>query len=161
MTPKESRNLEFERIERIVARAPHQADALTLAHRVQVALGYVPTRAVELVAAIKGIEVERLESEIGNDDRLLSAPPGRHRVLICTGRTCARRGGARLLRQARKQLGIGVFESTEDESVRLEPFRCFGQCAQAPNVRLSGSLRGAMTEKRFGLLLNLFMKKDV
>jgi len=161
MALQKPKNLEFERIERVLARAPHETDALALTHRVQAALGYVPMRAVELVAAIKGIEVERLETEIENDDRLLSVPAGRHRVLICTGRTCARRGGARLLRQARKQLGIGVFESTEDESVRLEPFRCFGQCAQAPTVRLSGSLRGAMTEKRFALLLNLFMKKDV
>lgn len=63
-----------------------------------------------------------------------------------------------MIRMARRKLAIEVFQTTPDGAIRLEPFRCFGECAQGPNVRLDGSPRGAMTEKRLDLLLELFMR---
>ena len=158
MGSQDASNLELELIERALARAPQEADGPGLAHRVQTVLGYVPEQALESIAARLGVERESLMDLIAKDDSLRSEPAGRYRVLVCTGRTCAIRGGAQLLRQAREKLGIEVFESTENEAVRLEPFRCFGRCAQAPNVRFKGELRGAMTEKRFDLLLDMMMR---
>ena len=152
-------NLEAELIERALERAPEEADARTLAYRVQDVLGYVPAMALESMAVYLGVEQESLEALIARERELRTEPIGRHRVLVCTGRTCAIRGGAQLVRQAREKLGIEVFEATEDEAIRLEPFRCFGRCAQAPNVRFKGSLRGAMSEKRFDLLLDMLRKK--
>ncbi len=89
------------------------------------------------------------------DPQILFEPDCARRLEICSGRTCARRGGARLIRQARQGLGIELFETTSEAALRLEPFRCFGQCARAPNIRLDGVVQGAMTEKRFGALLGL------
>ena len=151
-------NLEFELVERALARAPQEADGLGLAHRIQDVLGYVPEHALESMAGRLGVERQGLESLIAGDASLRLQPTGRYRVLVCTGQTCAIRGGAQLLRQARAKLDIDIFESTENEAIRLEPFRCFGRCAQAPNVRFKGELRGAMTEKRFDLLLEMMMK---
>ena len=48
-----------------------------------------------------------------------------------------------------------MFQTTSGQKVRLEPFRCFGQCARAPNIRMNGMIQGAMTEKRFELLLGV------
>lgn len=96
---------------------------------------------------------------VEDDAALLQAPAARHRVTICTGRTCARRGGARLVRLAREALGIPLFSSTDDAAIHLEPFRCFGECAMAPNVRIDGGTRGAMTESRFRLLLGVLARE--
>lgn len=147
-------------MQRVLRRSPASSHAAALAHAIQSVVGYVPPGALDLIADHLGEEVMNLRPQIAAEAGLLSEPPGRHQVTICTGRTCARRGGASLLRRARRELGVEVFQATADGAVRLEPFRCFGQCAQAPNVRLDGSLRGAMTEKRFDLLLALLQKKD-
>jgi NADH:ubiquinone oxidoreductase subunit E len=48
-----------------------------------------------------------------------------------------------------------MFQTTSGQKIRLEPFRCFGQCARAPNIRMNGVIQGAMTEKRFELLLGV------
>lgn len=161
MTIKEPRNLEREEIDRAIARCEASSTALAFAYGVQERLGYVPERAVSRICEVAGVGEEDLRRAIDQEDGLLDVPLGLHRVLVCTGVTCARRGGANLLRQAREKLGIDAFKSTPGGAVRLEPFRCFGQCAQAPTIRMDGSLRGAMTEKRFDLLLDLFLRDEV
>ncbi|MFP6641547.1 MAG: NAD(P)H-dependent oxidoreductase subunit E [Myxococcota bacterium] len=158
MKDTQPRNLERERTERALARAPSNSDIPGLARAVQEKLGYLPATAIDSIAKRAALERAVVQELIEQQDELLLSPPGRHQVTICSGRTCARRGGARLIRMAREKLSLEVFQTTPDSAVRLEPFRCFGQCAQGPNVRLDGSLRGAMTEKRFALLLDLFLR---
>lgn len=158
MTDKRPRNLERERTERVLAASPPGSDVPRLAQSVQEALGYLPSVAIEAIAEYRSLETATVLEQIQGGEGFLLAPPGRHQVTICSGRTCARRGGARLIRRAREKLATDVFRVTPDGAIRLEAFRCFGQCAQAPNVRLDGSVRGAMTEKRFDLLLDLFLR---
>jgi len=151
---RSSRNLEQEHARRVLARQRAGADLQALACAVQARLGHVPETTWEPIAERAGTTAERVRALVETGAGGLRAEPSaRYRVTICTGRTCARRGGAALLRAARRTLGIGAFESTGDGAIHLEPFRCFGQCAMAPNVRLDGRLRGAMTEARLGPLL--------
>lgn len=152
---REPRNLERERAARALKRCGEDADPLRLAHAVQAVLGYLPPRTLELLAHRAGLDEETLREQLEADPQILFEPDCARRLEICSGRTCARRGGARLIRQARQGLGIELFETTSEAALRLEPFRCFGQCARAPNIRLDGVVQGAMTEKRFGALLGL------
>jgi NADH-quinone oxidoreductase subunit E len=155
----EPRNLERDRTLRALARFERGGDARAMATAIQATLGYVPARAMDLVAVHAGVSSQAVQSIVESDEGLASAPLARHRVTICTGRTCARRGGARLAKLARQTLGIPLFTSREDGSIHIEPFRCFGECAMAPNVRIDGGTRGAMTESRFRLLLGALAKR--
>jgi NADH:ubiquinone oxidoreductase subunit E len=149
------RNLEKERALRALARCAEGDDPGELAAAVQRALGYVAPVSIPMIAVRSGCTPEAVESLLADRAELLTTPHARHRVAICTGKTCARRGGAALVRSARHALGIEPYETTEDGGIRLEPFRCFGQCAQAPNIRIDGGTRGAMTERRLELLLGV------
>ena len=155
----EPRNLERDRARRVLARCEPGGDPCTLAAAVQRALGYVPPLAIPLLARCAGLEEDEVLGRLQQDEDLLLEPAGRHRVTICTGRTCARRGGAALARSARRALGVDLFRTTADRSIHLEPFRCFGQCAMAPNVRIDGGLQGAMTESRLLLLLDVLGRR--
>lgn len=152
------RNLVAQRIERALARRSGEADPQKLAAAVQDALGYVPVDAHQAIAERAGCAREVVERAVAGAEALRTEPHGRHRVTICTGRTCARRGGAKLLRSARRRLGVGVFETSADGAIHLEPFRCFGQCAMAPNIRIDGGVRGAMTLDRFELLVDVLRR---
>lgn len=129
-----------------------------LAAAVQRSLGYVAPATLEQIAERAGIDAAAVRAIVETCPELRLVPPGAHRVTICTGRTCVRRGGAALLRAARRALDVNVFETSADGAIRLEPFRCFGQCAMAPNIRIDGSPRGAMTGDRFGLLLDMLRR---
>lgn len=153
------RNLERERATRAMDRLAGERDPGALAAAVQSVLDCVPAPAHAEIAARAGTTEEAVRALVARSEGLRLEPPGAHRVTICTGRTCARRGGARLLRRARRLLGIGVFETSADGAVRLDPFRCFGQCAMAPNIRIDGGIRGAMTPERLELLLDMLRRR--
>lgn len=143
----------------VLARYPDGTELATLATAVQRSLGYVPPLVIPELSHKAGIDPAAALEAIRDEPTLLLEPLGRQRVTICTGRTCARWGGARLVRVARQILGIEVFRTTPDEAIRLEPFKCMGQCAMAPNIQINGSIRGAMTEERFRLLLAAYAKR--
>jgi len=126
---------------------------------VQAVLGYVPPIVIALLAEKANRTEEQVLASVTEDDELLLEPAGRHRVTICTGTSCARWGGAGLARAARRLLGIPLFRTSPDQAIHLEPYKCFGSCATAPNVRIDGKLRGAMTEKRFLLLLRMLVER--
>lgn len=153
------RNLERERAARVLDRLAPTREPHALAAAVQTALGCVPASVHGLIADRTGTTEDAVHALVARSDALRLEPPGAHRVTICTGRTCARRGGARLLRRARRVLGVGVFETSADGAVRLDPFRCFGQCAMAPNIRIDGGIRGAMTLERLELLLDMLRRR--
>lgn len=155
---REPRNLERERVARVLKRCENESDPRQLAHAVQASLGYLPPHALEVLARQAGLDEETVRRQLEADSEILFEPACTRRLEICSGRTCARRGGALLIRQARRSLGIELFETTPESGLRVEPFRCFGQCARAPNIRLDGVIQGAMTEKRFGALLGLLVR---
>lgn len=153
------RNLEQERARRALARLEGERDVRALAAAVQAVLGYVAPVTLDQIADHAGATREAVREAVAADESLCAEPPARSRVTICTGRTCARRGGASLVRLARRVLAVGVFETTADGAIRLEPFSCFGQCAMAPNVRIDGRVRGAMGGERLARLLEMLRRR--
>ena len=75
-------------------------------------------------------------------------PLGRKIVRICRGTACHVRGGAKILEEAEKQLGIKAGETTEDLEWTLETIACFGSCALAPVMVIDKNVYGRMTTKK-------------
>ncbi len=156
---KKPRNLERERALRVLRSFSSGSEILSLATAVQESIGYVPPHVIPELAQVAELTSEQALTRIEQHPALRLSPPGRHQVTICTGKTCAGAGGARLVRIARQILDINLFRTTSDEAIRIEPFKCIGKCAMAPNIRINGDARGAMNEERFKLLLAALAKK--
>ena len=60
------------------------------------------------------------------------------------------RGGARILREVEKRLGIKPGETTEDMEYTLETVACIGACALAPTMTIDKEVHGQMTTKKVG-----------
>ena len=158
LSPSPRRSLLEQRVDRALADASGGSDRRSSLLRVQAALGCVPTTAEIIVAEYLGCSLKSVSNMAKSLDAVCEVPRARHRITICTGKTCARRGGSELLRDAREQLEVDVFETSADEAIYLEPFRCFGQCAMAPNIRIDGGVRGAMTRDRLALLVDMLRR---
>ena len=74
-------------------------------------------------------------------------------VRVCRGTACHVRGGARILREVEKQLGINPGESTDDLKYALETVACIGACALAPTMVVANDTYGQMTTKKVAEIL--------
>jgi len=80
-------------------------------------------------------------------------PSGRSTVRVCRGTACHVRGGARILRELERRLGIKPGETTDDLEYSLETIACFGSCALAPVMVVDRSVYGRMTTTKVGNIL--------
>jgi NADH-quinone oxidoreductase subunit E len=75
-------------------------------------------------------------------------PSGKRIARVCRGTACHVRGGARILREVEKQLGVKPGETTDDLEYTLETVACIGACALAPTMTLDKETYGQMTTKK-------------
>ncbi len=75
-------------------------------------------------------------------------PSGKRIVRVCRGTACHVRGGARILREVEKRLGLKPGETTEDLECTLETIACIGACALAPTMTIDKEVHGQMTTKK-------------
>ncbi len=75
-------------------------------------------------------------------------PSGRRTVRVCRGTACHVRGGARILREVERRLGIKPGETTDDLEYTLETVACIGACALAPTMVIDKETHGQMTTKK-------------
>jgi len=83
-------------------------------------------------------------------------PSGRNIIRVCRGTACHVRGGARILREVEKHLGIKPGESTPDLEYCLETVACIGACALAPTMVVNNETHGQMTTKKAAEVLEQF-----
>ena len=75
-------------------------------------------------------------------------PLGRKIVKICRGTACHVRGGAKILEETEKILGIKAGETTNDLEYTLETIACFGSCALAPVLVIDDTVHGRVTTSK-------------
>jgi NADH-quinone oxidoreductase subunit E len=82
------------------------------------------------------------------------APPGRHKITICTNLPCALSGANEAARHLRKCLGVGFNESTADGNFTLKEGECMGACGDAPVMLINDrTMRSFMTPDKIDKLL--------
>ena len=87
-------------------------------------------------------------------------PSGKRIVRVCRGTACHVRGGARILREVEKRLGIKPGQTTEDMEYSLETVACIGACALAPTMTTDKETHGQMTTKKVAEVLSDISKAE-
>ena len=130
----------LEKVEAIIAKYPpgRQASAvlslLDLAQRQHG--GWLPRAALEYVAEL--LELTRMGVyEVATFYTMFNLEPvGRFQVEVCTNLPCWLRGSDEIIGACRKNLGIGIGETTEDGLFTLAEVECQGACVNAPMVKI-------------------------
>ena len=124
------------------------AQLIPMLQRVQRALGYLPEQALLEIARMTGLSAARVFGTATFYTQFHLRPVGRNIVRVCRGTACHVKGGARILREVEKQLGIEPGESTQDLEFGLETVACIGACALAPTMMINKNTHGLMTTKK-------------
>lgn len=128
-------------------------------------MGYIPPRAIELVALHTKSSVNDVWGVASFYTNFRFTPPGEHVVEICWGPTCHLLGARDILKSTLESLGLAEEGDTPDKKVSLKYSTCLGACSQGPVVHVDGKMIGpqsigetdsnALVEKISGLISDL------
>ncbi len=111
---------------------------MPLLHDLQHALGWIPSQAIEPIAAALNLSRAEVHGVVTYYPDFHTTPLGRHRVQVCRAESCLARGGDALLEQVRDALACDLHETRADGHVTLEPVYCLGLCAGSPALMVDG-----------------------
>lgn len=131
-------------------------ELISILQRVQEHYGYLPEEIMRKVARFLQLSESTVFGVGTFYAQFKMVPSGRNIIRVCRGTACHVRGGARILREVEKRLGIKPGESTADLEYSLETVACIGACALAPTMVLNNETHGQMTTKKAAEILEQF-----
>ena len=149
-----------ERLNEILASYQGKEEELIpILQQVQQVFGYLPESAMKRIAKFVKLPESTVFGVSTFYAQFKLVPSGRNIVRVCRGTACHVRGGARILREVEKHLGIKPGESSPDLEYCLETVACIGACALAPTMVVNNGTHGEMTTKKVAEVLAQFKKK--
>ena len=146
-----------ERLNEILSSYQGNEDQLIpILQQVQLAFGYLPETAMRKIAKLLNLPESTVFGVSTFYAQFKLVPSGRNIITVCRGTACHVRGGARVLREVEKHLGINPGESTPDLEYCLETVACIGACALAPTMVINKKTYGQMTTRKAAEALDQF-----
>jgi len=124
------------------------SDLIPVLQEAQERFGYLPGEVMQRIARFLRMPESNVFGVATFYAQFKLTPTGKRIVRICRGTACHVRGGARILKEVGKQLGIKPGETTDDLEYSLETIACFGSCALAPVVVVDKTVYGRMATKK-------------
>ena len=121
---------------------------IPLLQEAQEKFGYLPEEVMQRLAKFLKLPESTVYGVSTFYAQFKLVPTGRRLVKVCRGTACHVRGGARILREVEKRLGIKQGETSEDFEYTLETVACIGACALAPTMVIDKETHGQMTTKK-------------
>jgi NADH-quinone oxidoreductase subunit E len=129
------------------------SDLIAILQEAQEKFGYLPQEVMQRVARFLRLTDNVVYGVSTFYAQFSFVPTGRRKITVCRGTACHVRGGARILREVEKRLGIKPGETTDDMEYSLETVACIGACALAPTMRIGNETYGQMTTKKVAEVL--------
>jgi NADH-quinone oxidoreductase E subunit len=122
---------------KIITRYPEgrqQSAVMPILDIVQRQEGWVSMAAMNLVADMLDMAPMRVYEVATFYTMFHLKPVGKVHVQVCTNLPCQLRGSDHVVHACKKELGIGVGETTADGSFSLAEVECLGACVNAPVI---------------------------
>lgn len=130
-----------------------RSNLIPILQRAQQELGYLPEEAMQAIAGFLHLSGSTVYSISTFYTHFRLTPSGRKVVRVCRGTACHVRGGAHILRDIERRLGIKPGDTTADREYSLETVACVGACALAPVMIINDDVYGRMTTTDAGKAL--------
>ena len=143
-----------KQLDKILSRySGEKSDLIPILQEAQESFGYLPEGVMQKIARFLRLPESTIYGVSTFYAQFKLTPTGKRLVKVCRGTACHVRGGARILREVEKQLGIKSGETSSDLSYSLETIACFGSCALAPVMVVNKNVYGRMTTTKVGQIL--------
>ena len=126
---------------------------LPVLHGIQDRLGWVPPRAVPLIAVELNLSRAEVHGVLTFYHYFRQQSPGQKVIYLCRAEACQAVGSAALEAHAKRRLGIDFHGTSRDGQYTLEPVYCLGNCACGPSLMIDWDLHARVTPARFDELV--------
>ena len=150
---------EYDVVEAIINKYNCNHDSvISILQDVQAQYHYLPETALRLVAKHLGLPLIQVYGVATFFKAFSLKPRGEHLIKVCVGTACHVRGAQSVLDEIKRQLGIGVGETTEDMLFTLETVNCLGACALGPIMVIDDKYHGETSPKKAKEILSDYKK---
>ena len=129
-------------------------EAINVLHKVQGEFGYLPAEVQEVIAQELNVSVAQIYGIVTFYSFFTMIPKGEFPISVCMGTACYVRGAEKVLDEFKRELKIGVGETTSDGKFSLNCLRCVGACGLAPVVLIGEKVYGRLTPDGVKDILN-------
>jgi NADH-quinone oxidoreductase subunit E/NADP-reducing hydrogenase subunit HndA len=131
---------------------------IAVLHKVQGLYGYLPTDIMDLVADKMQIPTSHIWGVATFYHYFNLSPIGKHTISVCMGTACYVKGAEKVLETLKKELTIGIGQTTADGLFTLQEARCLGACGIAPVIMVDDKIYGELDSKKTIDILNRYRK---
>jgi NADH-quinone oxidoreductase subunit E len=117
-------------------------------------LGHISEELMLECAGRLGLSRLQVDEVIGYYSMLHKKPWGKYHVQVCTNISCLLVGAEDLMEHAKKSLGIGHKEVTDDGLFSLEEVECMGACSWAPAIQVNYDFHHNVTPEMLDRVLD-------
>jgi len=159
-TPEEEK-IQKETHKLLLPFSSRRENLIPILHTIQIAFGFIPQEAIHATASFLGISLGEIFGVATFYNQFRFTPPGKHPIKVCLGTTCHVKGGAIIMEEWERRLGIKEGDVTEDREFNLERVACLGCCALAPVVQVDDYIHGKVSPSTVnGILLKCELAKQ-
>jgi NADH-quinone oxidoreductase E subunit len=131
---------------------------IAVLHKVQGLYGYLPKDVMDIVADKMQIPTAHIWGVATFYHYFNLSPIGKHTISVCMGTACYVKGADKVLETLKKELKIGIGQTTEDGLFTLQEARCLGACGIAPVIMIDDKIYGELDSKKIIDVLNQYRK---
>lgn len=143
-----------EQLDEILSRySGERGDLIPILQEAQERFGYLSQEAMQRIAKFLRLPESTVYAVATFYPQFKLTPTGKKVIKVCQGPVCHVQGGACILRELKKQLGIKPGETTDDSEYTLETTDCFGLVALAPVMVIDKKVYGRMTTTKVRQIL--------
>ena len=134
-----------------------QGKLMPIMQQAQKLFGCVSLEVQEFISEKTGAPVSELYGIATFYAQFTLEPKGDNVVSVCQGTACYVRGGAAVLEEVKKILGINAGETTADGKFSIQDTRCLGCCGLAPVMVINEDVYGKLTPGDVKGILDKYM----
>ena len=119
---------------------------ITILHRAQETIGYLPREILEVIASELKIPLAKVYGVVTFYSYFHTEPRGKYVINVCMGTACFVKGADKVLEEFERIIGIKAGETSEDKKFTLMGLRCIGACGLAPVLTINGKVYGKVSK---------------
>ncbi len=131
-----------------------RAVLLPALHHVQHTYGWIPTAAMEEIAAFLELQPAEVMDTASFYEEYWLKPKGKYLIQVCRSLACEICDSQKLTDLCRNKLGIEVGETTADKRFTLVELECLGSCGTAPVAMLNEVLHETVSPEQLSKLID-------
>ncbi|MGI6227475.1 MAG: NAD(P)H-dependent oxidoreductase subunit E [Peptococcales bacterium] len=138
----------------------HKGSLIPVLHEAQGVFGYLSEEVQIYIAEKLNLPLSEVYGVVSFYSLFTTEPRGKYVINVCLGTACYVKGSGRIMDNLKKELGVGIGETTSDGLFTLEGCRCIGACGLAPVLTVNEQVHGRLTEDDVPRLIRFYKLKE-